>query len=125
MKKEFNDLDWHDAELQSIYIDRSIPGESDQVVLNIRWPNAIKSEVIFNDCYAFKALMNFGIVVAEETIRDADFIEHSEELNEIRRTWEKVDVDLSGLRQYQIETNSTNSMLKIFARSMNIKDSKD
>jgi hypothetical protein len=124
MKKEFNDLFWHDVELQSIYVDRSNPGESDRVVLNICWPNETESEVVFNDCYAFKAVMNFGII-AKDTIRGTDIIEHSEELDEIRKTWKKTGVDLSDLKQYQIETNSTKSILKIFALRMNMRGSED
>jgi len=121
MKNEFNNLHWHDAELQSIRIDRSDPGKKDQIVLIICWPDEKKSEVIFHDCYAFRAQMNFGII-AEETIRDAEYTESSEELNEIRRSWEKIGADLSDLGQYQIETNSTNSSLMICARGVWIKD---
>ena len=121
MKNEFNKLHWHDAELQNIRIDRSDPGRNDQVVLVICWPNEKRSEVTFHDCYAFRAQMNFGII-AEETIRDAEYSENSEELNEIRKSWGKIGADLSDLGQYRIETNSTNSSLMIYARGVLIKD---
>ncbi len=121
MKNRFNKLHWHDAELQNIHIDRSDPGKKDQVVLTICWPNKKKSEVIFNNCYAFRAHMNFGII-AEETIIFAEYIESSEELNEIRRSWKKIGVDLSDLGQYKIKTNSTNSSLMIYACEVLIKN---
>ncbi len=121
MKNEFNKLNWHDAELKSVHIDRSDPGNKDQVVLIICWLNEKRSEVTFHDCYAFRGQMNFGII-AEETIRDAEYTESSEELNEIRKSWEKIGADLSDLGQYKIETNSTNSSLIIYARGVWIKD---
>jgi hypothetical protein len=121
MKNDFNNLNWHDAELKSIHIDRSDPGKKDQVVLVICWPNDKISEMTFHDCYAFKAQLNFGII-AEETIRDAEYTESSKELNEIRRSWDNIGADLSDLGQYQIETNSTNSSLIIYARGVWIKD---
>jgi len=121
MKNEFNNLNWHDAELMSIRIDRNNPGKIDQIVLIICWLNGKTSEVIFHDCYAFKAQMNFGII-AVETIRDAEYTESSEELEVIRKLWEKIGTDLSGLGQYQIETNSTNSKLLIYARGFSIRD---
>jgi hypothetical protein len=39
MNINFNDLPWHDANLQSIYIDRQKPGEQDNVKLLIDWPD--------------------------------------------------------------------------------------
>jgi len=121
MKNEFNNLNWHDAELQSIRIDRSAPGEKDQVILVICWLDEKRSEVTFHDCYEFNAQMNFGII-ADEAIRDAEYTENSEKLNEIRRTWKKVGVNLSELGQYQIRTNSTNSSLMIYACDVWIKN---
>ena len=38
----FNELEWHDAELLDIYIDRSMAGNNDIVKLTIKQPNDIK-----------------------------------------------------------------------------------
>lgn len=121
MKNKFNNLNWHDAQIQSIYIDRNDPGKNDQIVLIIIWPNKKMSELIFKDCYAFKAKMNFGII-ADETILDAEYTEVSEDINEIRRAWIKIGANLNDLGRYKIETNSTNSMILIYACDLMIKD---
>ena len=65
--------------------------------------------------------MNFGII-AEETIRNAEYHEDSEDINEIRRIWENIGADLSDLGKFEIETNSTNSRLIIYACGVLIKD---
>lgn len=69
MTVNFNDFPWHDASLQSIYIDRQKPGEQDVVKLSIDWPDGHSSSTIeFHDCYAFAANMNFGIVACESIL---------------------------------------------------------
>jgi len=42
MNMNFNELEWHDAELLDIYIDRSMAGNNDIVKLTIKQPNDIK-----------------------------------------------------------------------------------
>ncbi len=65
----FDQLPWHDAELLSITIDRSDPGNDDSVTLLVRWPNSQKNQIIFRECYALDMDMNFG-VIATESIRE-------------------------------------------------------
>ncbi len=120
MKKKFNELPWHDAELVNINIDRSDPGNSDDVNLIISWPNGNKSELIFHDCYALKTQLNFG-VIAQETVRDAVCLDDSEQLTEIQNKWKKVGSELDTLKQYRIETNSTNSQIEIYSLGYRIK----
>lgn len=116
METEFSKLPWHDAELLGIEIDRRNPGERDQVVVNVRWPNDEQSELVFSDCYELEAKMNFG-VIAPESILDASLIDDSQELAEVRSKWEQAGVDLAGLKCFEIKTNSTNSLLRIYALS--------
>jgi hypothetical protein len=118
METEFSQLPWHDAELLNIEIDRRNPGERDQVVVNVRWPNDEQSELVFSDCYELEAKMNFG-VIAPESILDASLIDDSQELAEVRRKWAQAGVDLVELKCFEIKTNSTSSLLRIYALSCN------
>lgn len=52
MNTKFNDLEWHDAIINDIYIDRNNVGESDTVKLSIIWPDRRSSTIEFFDCYA-------------------------------------------------------------------------
>lgn len=115
MNLNFNDFPWHDANLQSIYIDRQNPGERDVVRILIEWPDENHSSYIeFYDCYALNANMNFGIVACE-SILGAECILESQELAQIKKIWLKMGQDISNLKCYRINTNSTNSILNIFA----------
>jgi hypothetical protein len=115
MTIKFNDLPWHDADLQAVYIDRRKPGDQDVIKLQIVWPdNNYSSTIEFHDCYAFKANMNFGIVACE-SILAAECLYDSEELNFIRKQWEKSTANLKDLKCFKITTNSTNSVINIFA----------
>ena len=114
MNTSFNNLFWHDANLQLVNIDRQNPGEQDIVQFLIDWPNGYRSTIEFYDCYALTINMNFG-VVACESILTAEYFDDSEELSSIRKEWGKVGVNLNNLKCFKITTNSTNSVITIFA----------
>ncbi len=114
-KNSYNDLPWHDAILSSLYIDRSHAGERDELRLGIIWPNGKQNTLVFNDCYEFIANMNFGII-GDETIRNAEILENDENIPAIQSKWLKLDVNLNGLKCFFIETNSTASVLNIYAK---------
>lgn len=115
MKKKYNNLPWHDAIIQFIYIDRNRPGEQDIIKILINWTLGNDSSVIeFYDCYASSMNLNFGIL-ASESILTAECFDESEELDSIRQKWSKVGVDLRKLLCFQIITNSTNSIINIYA----------
>lgn len=114
MKDEFNNLYWHDAILESIYLDRSNPGHQDTVKLLIEWPEGEKTNLEFYECYGLQMEMNFGIV-ANESILKAECITESKEIEDIREKWRMMGADLKDLKCFFIHTNSTNSILKIFA----------
>jgi hypothetical protein len=120
--KDFNDLPWHDANLQFIYIDRQKPGEQDVVKLLIEWPENNNSATIeFYDCYALTMNMNFG-VVACESILMAECLTDSKELNDIKIEWSKLGVILESLKCFKIVTNSTNSTINIYAVNFQIRE---
>jgi hypothetical protein len=114
MNSNFNEMTWHDAELLNIGIDRSNPGENDQVIIDICWQNGEKSKLVFDDCYELEAKMNFG-VIAPESILQAVSVNESQKLTEIRKKWTQVGVDLEHLRCFEIQTNTTSSVIRIYA----------
>ncbi|CRX39349.1 conserved hypothetical protein [Estrella lausannensis] len=63
--------------------------------------------------------MHFGFVPPDFILK-AECIQQSNELDDIKRTWKKMSVDLSNLNCYQISTNSTNSLISIFALGFRI-----
>jgi hypothetical protein len=114
MRDNFNNLPWHDADLQLIYIDRRKPGGKDVIKFLIIWPVGYYSTIEFYDCYALTANMNFGIVACE-SILAAECLIESEDLCSIRNEWSKAGVNLDNLKCFKITTNSTNSIVNIFA----------
>jgi hypothetical protein len=118
----FAELEWHDAVLLSLNIDRRTPGDRDEVTLLVEWPDGRKQKVRFTDCYAFDAQMNFG-VTAPESIRAACCIADAPKLAEVRQRWTALGVDLGDLRCFEITTNSTASEIRIFAKRFEVSDS--
>lgn len=122
MTANFNDLPWHDATLKYIYINREDPGTSDVIKLLIDWPDGSSSSTIeFCDCYSLHANMNFGIV-ADESILTAECVTDSKELKSICQEWSKAGVNLEKLKCFKIITNSTNSIINIYALNFKIED---
>jgi hypothetical protein len=119
----FVDLEWHDAVLLSLNIDRRAAGERDEVALLVEWPDGREQTVRFIDCYAFDAQMNFG-VIAPESIRAARCTADAPKLAQMRGVWTRLGVDLGDLRCFELTTNSTASEIRIFARRFELSDSK-
>ena len=120
MTTKFNELPWHDSTLLMIAIDRSDPGNNDTIKFKVQWPESeIISNVEFHDCYQMESSFNFGIV-APETIAIAMCKTESPELSTIRDLWSKGGVFLDNLKCYEFEMNSTASVMKIFAMSVQI-----
>ncbi|WP_061266548.1 hypothetical protein [Leptospira interrogans] len=114
MKFEFNNLPWHDAELLLIEINRTLPGHNDSISILVEWPDELKSRITFTNCYGFEARMNFGFI-AEESILRASINNEQEKLYIIKENWKSMGVDLDNLKCYEIETNTTGSLLLIYA----------
>jgi hypothetical protein len=113
--ESFNEFPWHDATILELRVDRRHAGHADEVELTMMWPDERRSQIRFIDCYGIDARMNFGIVAAE-TVRSAVEREDSEELQALRAKWKPLGIDLSGVRSFSIETNSTGSLLTVFSR---------
>ncbi|MEY9186127.1 hypothetical protein ABIG06_000041 [Bradyrhizobium sp. USDA 326] len=119
MAESFNSLPWHDAVLLELMIDRRNPGTRDEVRLQVIWPDGGRATLLFRDCYAVTAEMNFGII-AEEQILNASMIEDDPGLTSIRDRWRPLGVSLAMLRCYQLETSSTGSLLRIYAEKFEV-----
>ncbi len=119
MSDDFNILPWHDAELLELLLDRREPGERDEVRVRVVWPQGDEATLLFRDCYGMVAEMNFG-VIAEERIAGGSVIEDDPGLLAIRERWKPLGVSLELLRCYQIETSSTASVIRIYAKRFEI-----
>lgn len=124
MTDSFDSLPWHDAELLELSIDRRSPGARDEVRLLVVWPDGGEAVLLFRDCYAMAAEMNFG-VIAEERIASAFMIEDDPGLSSIRDRWKPLGVSLDMLRCYQLETSSTSSIIRIYAKRFEVAGSAD
>ena len=115
------DYPWHDAIIKEIHIDRSNPGNSDEIVMIIIWPDDKESTVRFTDVYYAQLSLNFG-VIADECISDVDYISNEDkDVVTFLDTWRGVVDNLEKLLFIKITTRSTSSLIKIFARKMVIK----
>jgi hypothetical protein len=117
MNENFDTWPWHDATLLEMCVDRRNPGQRDEIRLRVRWPQGEEVTLLFTDCYAMKANMNFG-VVAEESISSAAVIDHDALLALIRERWKSLGVSLEHLRCYRIQTASTSSEITIYANAL-------
>lgn len=88
MNDIFDSLPWHDAELLELSVDRRNAGACDEVRLRVAWPRGDEATLLFRDCYAMTAEMNFG-VIAEERIASASLIEDDPGLTSIRDRWKR------------------------------------
>lgn len=120
MTASFDELPWHDAELRALSVDRSEPGIADQVSLLVAWPDGSESEVLFLDCYAMTAEMNFG-VVACEAISSARISRDASTLVGLQSRWAALGVSLDDLLCFEVETASTASRLRIYAKSFEVR----
>jgi hypothetical protein len=119
MSDIFNSLPWHDAELLELLVDRRNAGERDEVRLRVAWPQGDEATLLFHDCYAMTAEMNFG-VIAEERIASGSLIDDDPGLIAIRGRWKQRGVSLEMLRCYRLETSSTSSVIRIYAKRFEV-----
>lgn len=116
---EFNELPWSDATLVAVSVDRSNPGNHDEVVVHVRWLDGRKEQVTFVECRGARLALNFGFL-GEDTIDRAYVDEDSKLLADGRRRWAASGVLLPRLQCFRIETCTTASSLDILALSWRI-----
>jgi hypothetical protein len=81
----------------------------------------IEMIALFNDVYFADIKINFG-VVAEESIRYAIVTNDDMEIINIQRKWSGAGGKLEKLLCFELNTNSTNSLIKIYALSCKIRE---
>lgn len=119
MSDIFHSLPWHDAELLELLVDRRNAGARDEVRLRVAWPQGNEVTLLFRDCYAMTAEMNFG-VIAKERIASASLIDDNPGLASIRDRWKPLGVSLNLLRCYGLEMSSTSSVIRIYAKRFEV-----
>ncbi|MBE9585979.1 hypothetical protein IM792_16110 [Mucilaginibacter sp. JRF] len=113
---KFEDVDWHDQVLMKIEIDQSNSSKEDVSLKFIVLIHHRKFQLQFVDVYNLDLRMNFGIV-AEETINYGIINTEDNRLLEIIGRWARLGVDLYALKCFEFNTASTNSTLKVYAKS--------
>lgn len=115
----FEDFEWHDSILKTVYIDRKDPGEKDEIVLVVDSVNEECMSVVFKEVRWMSLSFNGGIV-ADENILYATILPESDK--DLKRLYKKWDGYLDGvdLKVYFIEMSSTASIIKIIAEKVDI-----
>lgn len=96
--------------MPELFVNRRNAGELDEVRLRLAWPQGDEATLLFRDCYAMSAEMNFG-VIAEELISSASLVGDDAGLISIRDRWKSLGVSLEMLRCYRLEASSTASVI--------------
>ena len=115
----FNKLDWHDAIIDKITIDRSCPGVIDIIDIHIIWKDETKNTLHFENVYWADLNMNFGVVAAESIVKAISKGRDCIPVIECYNKW-KGNIDNINLNYYEIETNSTGSTIRIIAEWLSI-----
>ncbi len=119
IRETFDTLEWHDSTLLNINIDRSAPGKRDEVEMLVEWTDGQKQKIRFTDCYGLDAQMNFG-VIGPDSILEACCISDSPKLTGLKQQWAVMGVDLVDIQCFEITTNTTASVIRVFARRFEI-----
>lgn len=125
---DFYDLEWHDATILKIVVDRSCPESHNQIRLDIQWPdpNNTFSSISFVDFSYFKVDLCGGII-CDETIMWASVEEITRKIADSRFKYEYDEIIRSSgekitrhsnekIYKYEIETATTNGLITIVAK---------
>jgi len=112
---KFDDFYWHDAIIKNIIIDRTKPGEIDEIYFEIKWPNEsdIKT-LVFENVYWANFNLNFGIISGENILNAMELNEDDGDLMKFYLKWKGAMDDVK-LQAYKIILNSTGGEIKILA----------
>ncbi len=115
--ERFNALEWHDAIIEKIIIDRKNPGKVDTIVFFIVWTDGTKSRLCFEDVYWADLNMNFGVVALESIYSAFSEWRECEQVKDLYKKWDGF-IDDINLNYYEIQTNSTGSLIKIISKGV-------
>lgn len=125
-KKLFYGLEWHDAKISRMVVNRENRDENGVFDIYIMWPNLEHSIVRFTDVHFLKLAMCMGIS-DPATISDADLVnvDEDEDVKSVYEYWKSMggfklsERTLSGV---EIKTFSTKEVIKIVAQNMELID---
>ncbi len=125
-KKLFYDLEWHDAKISRMVVNRENRDENGVFDIYIMWPNLGHCIVRFTDVHFLKLAMWMGIS-DPATISDADLVnvDEDEDVKSVYEYWKSMggfklsERTLSGV---EIKTFSTKEVIKIVAQNMELID---
>lgn len=113
--RDLGGLEWHDAALLSVEIDRRDPGERDELALAVRWPSERTSRVVFFGCNAIAIQMHGGYL-GPDCILNAWESESGDLLRDVLATWARYPGGLTvSLKQFRVETNTTGGTITVVA----------
>jgi hypothetical protein len=109
----FDEIFWHDSEIQGITIDRTNPGYNDVIEFIIIDPDDTRLKITFEKVYHAEFNMNFHIIASESILSASVSTVDSFpiKLKELL----KFEGPLDDLKYFEIEANSTASTMKICA----------
>lgn len=113
----FNELPWHDAKLVDVQVDRC----KDRLSISVCWPDDDEgciTVIQFVQCYLLKCNLNFAVAPPDH-ILEATCSKTSPSLEEFKSVWNGL-IDLSSLKYFSIQTNSSNSLMEILANDFYI-----
>src|SRR5665213_1107479 len=119
-KMKFEDIEWHDQIFNGLKVNRTNPGNNDSIELKVVI-DGNEMTILFGDVYFADLKMNFG-VIAKESIRYAIINRDDMEIINIKKKWRGAESNLDNLFCFELNTNSTNSLIKIYALSYKIID---
>ena len=111
----FNELNWHDSIIKNIIIDRNNPGRNDTIQIEIVWTNGVSNVISFKDIYWANLDLNFGIVSNENILKAFSEGNENDAVKKTYSIWKGM-IDDIYLNYYEIETNSTRSIIKVVAQ---------
>lgn len=112
------DFYWHDSELTNIIINRSDPGNIDEIILEIDWYDTGPGKIIFEDVCFARLTLNMAII-ARESIDNAFISQDDTDTLDFYKKWKRL-MDDWELNCYVIKTSSTASEIKIVAKNFRV-----
>lgn len=116
----FEDFYWHDAVIKNIVINRSNPGVTDEITLEIVWPhNSERIYFVFENVYWAKMNLNFGIIADENIYQGYHLPTNDSDLIQFYSQWNGLMDDIT-LNVYEIELSSTGGRIKIISQRFRV-----
>lgn len=121
MEKKFEEYYWHDAIIKKIEFDRRDPGNIDNLLFEIQFPDENRLAILlFSDLRLVNMNLNFGIIANESILDATELGQDDEDLVKFYSDWRGAFNDIK-LKVFEIKLSSTGGKIKILAEHFNIK----